>query len=147
MPSFSLVENQTALDIRRTPRVTFSHQEAPNAYDYGRAAGAGCKRHPFAPRFALYQAFTSTGLTVPKELQDKPRTLFADPAKPSLGQFYDQIAWFTGQNGLPALSLNYQTGGNYDFTKTAMPSRNLAPQELSWHISDHYPLWTEFSVR
>ena len=95
----------------------------------------------------LYQAFTSTGLTVPKELQDKPRTLFADPAKPNLGQFYDQIAWFTGQNRLPALSLNYQTGGNYDFTKTAMPSRNLTPQELSWHISDHYPLWTEFEVR
>ena len=61
--------------------------------------------------------------------------------------FFDQIAWFTGQRGLPALSLKYRTGGNYDFTSTALPSRNLGLKDLSWHISDHYPLWVEFGVR
>jgi len=80
-------------------------------------------------------------------LQDKPRTLFSDPEKPDVEHFFDQIACFTGQGGLPALSLKYRTGGNYDFTKTALPSRNLGLKDLSWHISDHYPLWVEFGIK
>ncbi|MFV0276774.1 MAG: endonuclease/exonuclease/phosphatase family protein, partial [Parahaliea sp.] len=42
----------------------------------------------------LWQAFTSTGLTVPDDLHRVPRTLFSDPANPDLDKFYDQIAWF-----------------------------------------------------
>jgi len=95
----------------------------------------------------LYQAFTSTGLSSPEDLNKVPRTLFSDPNKPDLGKFYDQIAWFTGQNKLPALSLQYSRGGSFDFTQAALKSRNLTKEQLSWCISDHYPLWAEFKVR
>ena len=95
----------------------------------------------------LHDAFVSTGLDIPEDLQGAPRTIFGDPQKPELNKFYDQIAWFTGRNGLPALSLRYSRGGYFDFTDAALASRGLTKMELSWRISDHYPLWTEFSVR
>jgi endonuclease/exonuclease/phosphatase family metal-dependent hydrolase len=95
----------------------------------------------------LHDAFVSTGLDIPEDLQEAPRTIFSDPQKPELNKFYDQIAWFTGRNGLPALSLGYSKGGYFDFTKAALTSRELTKLELSWRISDHYPLWAEFSVR
>jgi endonuclease/exonuclease/phosphatase family metal-dependent hydrolase len=62
----------------------------------------------------LYDAFTSTGLYVPGDLNLVPRTIFADPANPA-EKFYDQIAWFIGDNGLPALSMTYRRGGSFDF--------------------------------
>ena len=96
---------------------------------------------------ALHDAFVSTGLDIPADLQDVPRTVFSDPDNPHLHKFYDQIAWFTGRNSLPALSLQYSRGGYFDFTKSALASRKLTKLELSWRISDHYPLWTEFSMR
>jgi endonuclease/exonuclease/phosphatase family metal-dependent hydrolase len=96
---------------------------------------------------ALHDAFVSTGLDIPEDLQGVPRTIFADPEKPHLDKFYDQIAWFTGRNGLPALSLRYSRGGFFDFTKSALAARGLTKAQLSWRISDHYPLWAEFSVR
>ncbi len=95
----------------------------------------------------LYDAFVSTGLDIPEDLQEAPRTIFDDPHKPELNKFYDQIAWFAGRNGLPALSLRYSRGGYFDFTKSALASRQLTRVELSWRISDHYPLWAEFCVR
>ena len=58
----------------------------------------------------LHEAFVSTGLDIPDDLQDAPRTIFSDPQKPELNKFYDQIAWFTGRNGLPTLSLRYLRG-------------------------------------
>ena len=75
-----------------------------------------------------------------------PRTIFADPGRP-LDKFYDQIAWFTGTGGLPARSLRYSRGGFFDFTEAALTTRGLTKTQLSWRISDHYPLWAEFSVR
>ncbi len=95
----------------------------------------------------LYQAFTSTGLEVPADLNAVPRTIFSDQNDPSGGKFYDQIAWFTGKNGAPALSLNYSRGGFYDFVGNVLKTRNLTKSQLSWRISDHYPLWTEFLIR
>ena len=96
---------------------------------------------------ALHDAFISTGLDIPEDLQGAPRTIFADPERPHLNKFYDQIAWFTGRNGLPALSLRYSKGGFFDFTEAALTSRGLTRAQLSWRISDHYPLWAEFSTR
>ncbi len=96
---------------------------------------------------ALHDAFVSSGLDIPADLQEVPRTIFSDPEKPHLNKFYDQIAWFTGRHGSPALSLKYLRGGFFDFTKAALKSRGLSKAQLSWRISDHYPLWTEFSVR
>jgi hypothetical protein len=96
---------------------------------------------------ALHDAFVSTGLDIPQDLQGVPRTIFDDPGKPHLNKFYDQIAWFTGGNGLPALSLRYSRGGFFDFTKATLTPRGLTKAQLSWRISDHYPLWAEFYTR
>jgi len=95
----------------------------------------------------LYQAFTSTGLRTPNDLNEVPRTLFSDPDHPNLNKFYDQIAWFPQVEGEPAFSLKYNRGGSFDFTKVVLMSRGLTKQGLSWRISDHYPLWVEFLVR
>jgi hypothetical protein len=92
-------------------------------------------------------AFISTGLEIPDHLQDVSRTIFSDPQMPELNKYYGQIAWFTCRNGLPALSLRYSRGGYFDFTKAALTSRGLTKTQLSWRISDHYPLWVEFYTR
>jgi endonuclease/exonuclease/phosphatase family metal-dependent hydrolase len=91
----------------------------------------------------LYDAFTSTGLSPPTELNEVPRTIFDQPGG---GHFYDQIAWFAGSGGVPALSLRYTgNAGGFDFVPQLMTS--LTKTELSWRISDHYPLWAEFACR
>lgn len=95
----------------------------------------------------LYDAFTSTGLYIPEDLHKIPRTIFSDPNKPDANKFYDQVAWFTGNDNTPALSLKYSGGGSFDFTKVALKSLNLTKSQLSYRISDHYPLWVEFQVR
>jgi endonuclease/exonuclease/phosphatase family metal-dependent hydrolase len=93
----------------------------------------------------LYDAFTSTGLTVPDDLHAIPRTIFSDPEDPT---FYDQIAWFTEEDGdRPALSLNYVQGGSFAFQNHTLTDLDLTDFELSWRISDHYPLWAEFWMR
>ena len=95
----------------------------------------------------LYQAFTSAGLRVPEDLYQVPRSIFSKAGSGSLKKFYDQIAWFAGAGDVPQLSMRYLRGGNFDFTRTAMRSRDLTRRQLSWRISDHYPLWTEFAAR
>lgn len=92
----------------------------------------------------LYQAFTSTGLHTPDDLNAIPRTIFSEPDEPDTKKFYDQIAWFTDDHGHPQLSMEYATGGSFDFTKNVLTSRS--EQKLSWRMSDHYPLWVEFLV-
>ncbi|MBN1694740.1 endonuclease/exonuclease/phosphatase family protein [candidate division WOR-3 bacterium] len=92
----------------------------------------------------LYDAFVSTGLYVPDDMNEIPRTIFGSPKE---NKFYDQIAWFTGKDGTPALSLEYLRGGSFDFTKIALKSLNVTKNQLSWRISDHYPLWAEFAMR
>jgi endonuclease/exonuclease/phosphatase family metal-dependent hydrolase len=90
----------------------------------------------------LYQAFTSTGLTPAAPLQGLPRTIFDRPQAP---HYYDQIAWFTkGQKKRPVLYLACSGGGSFDFVPELRGDRTL--NDLSWHISDHYPLWVEFAV-
>jgi endonuclease/exonuclease/phosphatase family metal-dependent hydrolase len=89
-----------------------------------------------------YEVFVSTGLTVPAELEGLPRTIFTtDPEKL---KFYDQIAWFTtGSSRL--LSLGYHgSAGSFDFVPHVLT--DLDRRSLSFRISDHYPLWAEFSV-
>ena len=93
-----------------------------------------------------YEAFTSTGLTVPDDLHRVPRTLWSDPEEPHLDKFYDQIAWFTADGDRAALSLDYREGGYFDFEEVALPRRELSRTSLSWRISDHYPLWAAFDL-
>jgi endonuclease/exonuclease/phosphatase family metal-dependent hydrolase len=90
----------------------------------------------------LYEAFTSTGLTPAPGLATLPRTIFDTPDD---SHFYDQVAWFVDPAKGPALALTYESAGNFDFVP--LWEGSLTREQLSWRISDHYPLWTEFSVR
>jgi len=96
----------------------------------------------------LYKAFIDTGLGPPDNLNHVPRTITDDPdptAPADRRHYYDQIAWFTGQpNGPPASSLGYRNSGMFDFTQGLVPS--ATEQELSFRMSDHFPLWVEFEV-
>jgi hypothetical protein len=89
----------------------------------------------------LYEAFVSTGLWPPAELNRVPRTIFHSPKSP---HFYDQIAWFSDTRDRSLLrSLAYtRRGGSFDFLPHVMAGRS--PAQVSWRISDHYPLWVEF---
>lgn len=93
-----------------------------------------------------YAAFTSTGLTVPEDLHQVPRSIFAETGGES-GKFYDQVAWFRDDEGRKALSMAYGQGGHVDFVPVVERHRGLSRQALSWRISDHYPLWVELLTR
>jgi endonuclease/exonuclease/phosphatase family metal-dependent hydrolase len=90
----------------------------------------------------LDQTFLSKGLHVPDDLQ-KPevtRSIFDET------KYYDQIAWFDGDDGIPKLSLEYIKGGNYDFVGKTLLNRNITKRRFSFMMSDHLPLWAEFKV-
>jgi endonuclease/exonuclease/phosphatase family metal-dependent hydrolase len=89
-----------------------------------------------------FQAFVSTGLTPAPDHAGLPRTIFSKPGQPELDRFFDQIAWFQTVKGKPYLTLAYRKGGNFDFRGLVMKDLNL--QQLSFRISDHFPLWVEF---
>lgn len=86
----------------------------------------------------LWQAFTSTGLTVPDALQAVPKSIFDDESDPN-DKFYDQIAWFGS-----ALDMKFNAGGYFDFIEHVYSDTDLSKQSISYRISDHYPLWAEF---
>lgn len=89
-----------------------------------------------------WQALMSTGLAPPEELQGLSRTIFDQPGTE---HYYDQIAWFH-EDGQARLTLDYQRqAGRFEWTQYLLT--DLASESKSWRISDHYPLWTEFSVR
>ncbi|HLF16105.1 MAG TPA: endonuclease/exonuclease/phosphatase family protein [Candidatus Thermoplasmatota archaeon] len=92
-----------------------------------------------------YQAFTSTGLEPCPDHVGLPRTIFDDPQKPSSRKFFDQVAWFRGQGGAPVLSLGYRAGGSFDFVPPL--AAGMTKEEISWKVSDHYPLWVEFTTK
>jgi endonuclease/exonuclease/phosphatase family metal-dependent hydrolase len=93
----------------------------------------------------LWQAFTSTGLTVPDDLEQVPRSIFADPGEPTTGKYYDQIAWFTDLDGDDRLSARYRSGGFVDFVPHVYTDTTLSKNAISFRISDHFPLWAEFA--
>ena len=63
---------------------------------------------------ALWQAFTSTGLTVPDELHTVRRSIFDVTVDP-LDKYYDQIAWFETGSGRKQLNMKYSNAGGFDF--------------------------------
>ena len=90
----------------------------------------------------LDKTFLSTGLYVPPELQNKTvtRSIFDET------KYYDQIAWFNGNNDKPKLSLKFLNGGNYNFMGKLLKNRNITKRRFSFLISDHFPLWAEFKI-
>jgi endonuclease/exonuclease/phosphatase family metal-dependent hydrolase len=93
----------------------------------------------------LWQAFTSTGLTVPDELHSVRRSIFDTTIDP-LDKYYDQIAWFESGSGSKQLNMDYSAAGGFDFLPYMYTDLNLSKVSLSFRLSDHYPLWTEFLI-
>lgn len=91
----------------------------------------------------LYQAFTSTGLTVPDALHQVPRSIFADPARPTLNKYYDQIAWFT-QGQAQLMNMGLRSAGSFDFTGHLYRDVGMSKAQMQYRVSDHIPLWVEF---
>jgi exonuclease III len=91
----------------------------------------------------LWKAFTSTGLEVPADLNHVPRTIFSNSDS---DHFYDQIAWFKKNGEIPSLGIRYRGGGGFDFNKSIYKNSGLSKTQISWKISDHYPLWVEFET-
>lgn len=93
----------------------------------------------------LWEAFVSTGLMVPNELERVPRSIFQADAQ-SLDKYYDQIAWFdTGTTR--KLNLEYLNGGGFDFVPHLYRDIGLSKSKMQHRVSDHYPLWVEFACR
>jgi endonuclease/exonuclease/phosphatase family metal-dependent hydrolase len=93
----------------------------------------------------LFDAFTSTGLTIPAQLEGLPRTVFDDPGESDDDNYYDQVAWFTtGSQAL--IDLQLKDGGNFDFLPHVYRDTDLTRTQLSHRVSDHYPLWVEFTL-
>lgn len=78
------------------------------------------------------------GLSPPDKLLDVPRTVGETQSKHS---FYDQIAWFTKGKG-SALTLTYKDAGGFIWSDYLL--KNVGNKQA--RISDHYPLWAEFSL-
>ncbi len=93
----------------------------------------------------LWEAFTSTGLHVPEQLNEVRRSIFADADEPEKEKFYDQIAWFeTG--GRRRLTMTCKNAGYFDFMPHVYTDQDLNKNSISFRLSDHYPLWVEFTL-
>ena len=93
-------------------------------------------------RGPLYDALTATGLTTPQALNEVPRTIFDSPSEQ---HFYDQIAWFEDNGNRSVLTLDFVSAGSFNFVDIL--KGGLTKTQLSWRISDHFPLWAAFSIR
>ncbi len=82
----------------------------------------------------LFQAFIQNGLFVPQQLLGLRTTSGAKD------KFFDQIAWFMGD-----LSLSFnQKAGVVDFAGAVF--QELTTSQMSFRVSDHFPLWVEFTT-
>lgn len=83
----------------------------------------------------LFDAFVETGLRVPEALQSVKTTTGKE------AKHYDQIAWFQGQDfGLRPTG----RAGTIDFDGAVY--QELTQAQVSPRVSDHLPLWIEFST-
>lgn len=87
---------------------------------------------------ANYQALIETGLGTPPELDEVARTVTSEDG--DNGTFYDQIAWFGDK-----LKLRYTSRAGRVKWKGKVLA-DIDPNEATYRISDHYPIWTEFAV-
>jgi endonuclease/exonuclease/phosphatase family metal-dependent hydrolase len=82
----------------------------------------------------LFEAFASTGLNVPAALRHLSTTTGQAP------KHYDQIGWFMDQ-----LQLGFPgRAGTIPFQDVVF--RELSRSAMSFRVSDHLPLWVEFSI-
>ena len=90
----------------------------------------------------LYDAFTSTGLEPAPQLNEVPRTIFGDPGHEQVLR-PDRVVLGRGAR---ARALAPGLAARAASTSCRTCSGDLTKTALSWRISDHYPLWVEFSV-
>lgn len=88
-----------------------------------------------------WQAFASTGLGAPLPLQEARRNIAASTGGDD--KYYDQIAWFQ-EGDLAKLTLNYETAGSFVWTDYILQGMTNPAKKA--RISDHYPLWVEFTA-
>ncbi|MEM1081147.1 MAG: endonuclease/exonuclease/phosphatase family protein [Pseudomonadota bacterium] len=82
----------------------------------------------------LFEVFLEQGLWVPEELRNL-KTTYGQEAK-----HYDQIAWFRDDMTL----LPTGRAGVVDFAGAVF--QELTPFQMTFRVSDHFPLWCEFST-
>lgn len=92
-----------------------------------------------------YKEFVGTGLTIPTELENLPRTIFDDHGESDDDNYYDQIAWFT-EGSRALMNLQFNKGGNFDFLPHVYTNTSLSRTSISYRVSEHYPLWVEFLI-
>jgi endonuclease/exonuclease/phosphatase family metal-dependent hydrolase len=93
----------------------------------------------------LYKAFVETGLEVPYVLQSHPRTIYGRATEPEKASYHDQIAWFSkGEAAL--IDLECTDGGIVEIWGRLLKDLGLAKGSFAFRISDHHPLWVEFSL-
>jgi endonuclease/exonuclease/phosphatase family metal-dependent hydrolase len=80
----------------------------------------------------LFDAFVETGLWVPEAIRTAATTYGAE------AKHYDQIAWFRDDLKL----LTQGRAGVIDFVRAVYPE--VSAQQMSFRVSDHFPLWVEF---
>jgi endonuclease/exonuclease/phosphatase family metal-dependent hydrolase len=87
-----------------------------------------------------YKAFVSKNLFIPEDIRTLPRTIFKEL------KYYDQIGWYINSNSVSQISLSYLKGGIFDFRDSVLKTIKYDLTQLSYRISDHFPLWVEFLV-
>lgn len=95
----------------------------------------------------IYKALIENGLQPDVETMDSPRTV-SDRKRPGQEIAYDQIAWLAAPPGKAAppgaLTFRRRKGDTFPWDEHVLKE---AAGDTTFRISDHYPLWIEFSVR
>lgn len=127
LPELKRFARYTAGEIRDRVR-SGSSREEPNLIVLG---DFNIDRRQGNP---LFDAFVETGLWVPEALREI-RTTYGTQAK-----HYDQIAWFRDDFELKPTG----RAGKIDFTGRVFQELTLS--QMTYRVSDHFPLWIEFST-
>lgn len=92
------------------------------------------------PNDPIYKALLDNGLQPDADTLEKPRTVDDGPGKANA---YDQVAWFK-QPHEGALAFKRLNGDTFPWNEHILKD---AAGDTSYRISDHFPLWIEFSLR
>jgi hypothetical protein len=115
----------------RCPRQRGSRAGEDQLEEKGRFAGSA-ERLAFIYDQRRVRPSGLASLIVPAQLHGLKTTYGSDP------EFHDHIAWFMGDFDLESTGRT----GVIDFAGAVYQEITL--RQMSYHISDHFPLWVEF---
>lgn len=127
LPELVRFATHTAKEIRDRTRAGLSREE-PNLLVLGDFNIDKRQGNP------LFDAFVETGLWVPHELRDLKTT------SGKVAKHYDQIAWFRDDFTMKPTG----RAGKINFSGAVF--QELTSAQVSPRVSDHFPLWIEFST-